>query len=268
MSFRSRPETSPITIHKGYRTTCTVGLPKMSTDRLIYLAPGWGKFDLGWWFLRRRYEKMGFDVVYGSYPDRGFNTIDGSARDVERVLNALRPHYKHITFVGHSMGGLIGRYLVQVLGRADLMDAYISMGTPHKGTHVARLGVASPSAREMCPRSSLLGSLGDVWPETIPAFSLQAGLDWIVFPQNSSNPGFSTHGYIKSCTHAGLLVHPRAFLECWAWLTYTIFAENGPSETEGFSSFIGERWAFLKRFVPKRSVSAPNDAFLGETEAI
>lgn len=209
--------------------------------RLIVLSPGWGKFDLGWWFMRRRFEKEGYDVIYAQYPERGLGDIESSARQVEALLEALRPNYAHITLLGHSMGGLVGRFLVQQLQRHDLIDAYISMGTPHKGTLLAYLGVFSQSASEMRPNSELLQTLDQPWPGHIPALSIQAGLDWIVYPNHSTDPGFSEHVVIKSATHSSLLVHSRSFYEAWAWLTYKIHGESGETMRHGVSSFLNKR---------------------------
>ena len=41
---------------------------------------------------------------------------------------------ERFTILGHSMGGLVARYCVQVLGADDLVDRIITLGTPNRGS--------------------------------------------------------------------------------------------------------------------------------------
>src|SRR6185295_13172853 len=84
----------------------------------------------------------------------------------ERVEQLVRDHGRErIDLVGHSEGGLIGRYYVQKLNGAHRVRHLVTLGTPHRGTPWAYSGYLFgrllPSLRQMAPGSSLLRDLGD-----------------------------------------------------------------------------------------------------------
>lgn len=198
--------------------------------RLIFVCPGWGKVDMAWYIMRNKFLKADFDVIYSNYPKNGFISIKQSAETTVKALEAIQGSYDHVTFIGHSMGGLIGRYIVQVMNRHDLFDAYVSMGTPHQGTIMSYFAAWSESAREMMPRSPFYKTLHNEWPhDKIPVLTILAGLDGIVLPRASALFGGdqATAVHIKRATHTSLLVHPQVFYEIWAWLIYNLFDEVG-----------------------------------------
>lgn len=77
--------------------------------------------------------------------------IESNARQFKRVLNKLVRNWpvpvKGITLVGHSMGGLVSRALVEALTEEDaaLKNAIrdvVCLGSPHAGAPLARLAAA------------------------------------------------------------------------------------------------------------------------------
>ena len=107
--------------------------------RLVVLASGWAKQDFLWTPLAKRLEMIGYDTVCAHFPHNGFGHIEDSAEKIGCVIEEMRPFYEHLTFVGHSMGGLLGRFLIQGMDMAQI-DSYVSLGTPHEGTWAAWLG--------------------------------------------------------------------------------------------------------------------------------
>jgi hypothetical protein len=84
----------------------------------------------------------------------------------ERVRQLARDHpCERIDLVGHSAGGLIGRYYVQKLDGARHVRHLVTLGTPHRGTRWAYPGHlvrrVLPSLRQMAPGSPLLRDLAD-----------------------------------------------------------------------------------------------------------
>lgn len=73
-----------------------------------------------------------------------FNTrsIPTLARLIDTKVRRLldRTGAQDIHIIGHSMGGLVARYLVQNAGGSEYTRTVITLGTPHHGTGTAALG--------------------------------------------------------------------------------------------------------------------------------
>lgn len=205
-----------------------------TNKRLILLTSGWSKPDWAWLPFMRLCKENGYDVLRLRYPYRGFAPIQYSAKATKDLVEAVRPEYSHITFVGHSMGGLIGRYLIQRTDVGRHIDAYVSIGTPHHGTYMAYLAPWSRSACQMRPRSPFLQRLDDcAWPD-VPALTIKGALEEVVIPQsNASFDHASDEVVIPRATHASLLFNDQTFWEMWAWLTFEVFGEPGPLHRDG-----------------------------------
>ncbi|MEZ4365130.1 MAG: alpha/beta fold hydrolase [Kofleriaceae bacterium] len=118
------------------------------------------------YLLERRLVEDGFVVVSFNIGALNSRDIRRSAfmihRKIERIL-AHTPAQK-IDIVGHSMGGLIGLYLVKKLGGHARVRRLVMMGTPVRGTWVALAGIAtlglwSTSSWQLLPRSRFLDEL-------------------------------------------------------------------------------------------------------------
>lgn len=59
---------------------------------------------------------------------------------------------RSVDIVGHSMGGVVGRYYVSFAGGDGVVKNLVTLGSPHAGTDVSAVGIGHP-AREL-----LLGS--------------------------------------------------------------------------------------------------------------
>lgn len=205
--------------------------------RLIFLSSGWGKVDLAWNYLSHCFRKAGYDVITASYPLRGFVDIRKTGEEVGKALSVLDKEYKHICFIGHSMGGLVGRHLIQDTEYGSAIDSYISIGTPHGGSPMAWLAPWSTSARQMKLHSDFIESLNNKsWNKDIPALTLSGQWDTLVWPSARATFDPADHTVIERTTHTGLLLHPRVFQEAWSWLTYGIFSEVGFPESPGYAS--------------------------------
>ncbi len=63
-----------------------------------------------------------------------------------------------VDIVGHSMGGVVGRYYVQLLGGDGGVANLVTIGSPHLGTDVSELGIGHPG-RELLIGSNLVQRL-------------------------------------------------------------------------------------------------------------
>lgn len=205
-----------------------------SNNRLVVMASGWTKPDWLWWPMASRFETLGYDTLRCSYTKNGFDDIEESAEAALVLIDGVAQYYDHVTFIGHSMGGLTGRYAIQVLGAP--VNSYVSLGSPHRGSRLAWLAPWSRSAVQMRPGSDFLGQLDACeWPDEVPALGVQARFEEIVLPRASAKIDFGDNVTVNA-NHASLPVHQRTFLEIWAWLTYNVFDEVEPPMRRGLSS--------------------------------
>ncbi len=63
-----------------------------------------------------------------------------------------------VDVIGHSMGGVVGRYYVQLGGGDGAVRNLVTIGSPHAGTDVSAIGLGSPT-RELLFGSTLLERL-------------------------------------------------------------------------------------------------------------
>ena len=105
-------------------------------------------------------------------------------QEVQRVLDATGA--EQVQIVGHSMGGMVARAYVQLFGGEEHVDTVITLGTPHRGTHSARLG-AGPAARQLRPGSPFLRTLEEsARPGPVRWVSYYSDLDAMVIPASSA----------------------------------------------------------------------------------
>ncbi|MEW2413585.1 alpha/beta fold hydrolase [Streptomyces sp. NPDC046866] len=81
----------------------------------------------------------------------------GLARRVEELCE--RTGREQVDLVGHSLGGLVGRYYVQRLGGDSRVRTLVTLGTPHSGTRVAPFMDAHPLVRQVRPGSAVMAEL-------------------------------------------------------------------------------------------------------------
>ncbi|WP_369132809.1 esterase/lipase family protein [Modestobacter sp. I12A-02662] len=110
--------------------------------------------------MRRSLRRRGFaQVCSWNYSPR-LRDVESTAatlgRHVERVCEETGHDRVHV--VGHSLGGLVARYLVQRLGGDARVDRLVTLGTPHAGSRWAH-ALPIPVGRQLRPGSPLLREL-------------------------------------------------------------------------------------------------------------
>lgn len=111
-----------------------------------------------------------------------------SARRVERELDRLaaRAPFGRVDVIGHSLGGLVATYWLKRIDQGRRIRRVITLGTPHRGTPFAVLGVLlfgaiSPAVWQMLPGSSLVRELEALpVPETSELIALGSHDDSVV----------------------------------------------------------------------------------------
>ena len=104
--------------------------------------------------------------------------------EVRRVLDATGA--QRVQIVGHSMGGMVARTYVQLYGGEEHVDTVVTLGSPHRGTYSAHLGVG-PAARQLKPGSAFLRMLEETArPGPVRWVCFYSDLDAMVIPSNSA----------------------------------------------------------------------------------
>jgi len=68
-----------------------------------------------------------------------------------------------VDIIGHSMGGVVGRYYVTFAGGDGIVKNLVTLGSPHAGTDVSAVGIGHP-ARELLLGSKLVQRLATAPP--------------------------------------------------------------------------------------------------------
>jgi len=140
-----------------------------------------------------------------------------AANGIERAAIELRESLRRrarggrIDLVCHSLGGVIARVWLQLLGGARRVDRCIMLGTPVGGTYSA-YWLTSRVGRELRPGSPLLRRLEATREaaSSVRFSSIVAGSDNIVIPRVfSAAEGELIH--VPDLGHMGLLFSPTVF---------------------------------------------------------
>ncbi|MGI8456879.1 MAG: esterase/lipase family protein [Propionibacteriaceae bacterium] len=139
--------------------------------------------------LRRALDRRGFAQI--SSFDYGLLTSDvvRTAARLGTVIEELTEQtgYERLHVIGHSLGGLLARYYVQRLGGDERVHTLVTLGTPHQGTELARIGSAFPLVRQLRPDSTLMRTLAEPAPDCSTRFvCFHSDLDQLVVPSRNA----------------------------------------------------------------------------------
>ena len=103
--------------------------------------------------------------------------------DIDEAFGAATP----IRVVAFSMGGLVARHYLQLLGGATRCDQLLTISSPHHGTATERL-YPSKGARDMRPGSAFLRRLQATEKSLrgVELISYRTPLDLMILPSTSS----------------------------------------------------------------------------------
>ncbi len=186
----------------------------LGEDRLRPLAPGtlplllvhgYGCNRGTWWWMRPRLEAAGYCVATVNLePPLASIEAYGEVlrRRIDEVLAATGA--SRVVLIGHSMGGLASRVYLAQFG-ADRVAALLTLGTPHHGSRLAKLGLGA-NAREMEPQSTFLQRLQTA-PRALPCgvtafYSLH---DNYVVPQSAQALPAADNRPLAGIGHLGLV---------------------------------------------------------------
>ena len=169
--------------------------------------------------LRRALRGRGFTRTYALNYSPLTDDIPTVARWLAEFVEEVCADtgYERVHIVGHSMGGIIGRYYVQRLGGDTRVHTLVTLGTPHQGTFGARF-IPWPVIRQLRVASPVLTELDEPAPECRTRFiAIWSDLDQIVVPQRNariSHPDLRSRNVLfRGIGHMSLPVDRRVVRE-------------------------------------------------------
>lgn len=129
-----------------------VGTADPATDaRPVVLVHGYGSIKSHWLTLNVALRRIGIsDVTAINYNPWTADIRAISAGLVAHVDAVLaRTGADKVNLVGHSMGGLVIRHAVEVLGLGDRVDSVVTIASPHGGSAFAYLAGVLPGKRQL-----------------------------------------------------------------------------------------------------------------------
>lgn len=194
---------------------CPPSEGKLKLDRInIVLVPGLFGTSRVWLPLKRRLEKLGFNILT---PNLGWAVVD-IQKFASRLSNFLDKQLKHsehsehsehlqhsnIILIGHSMGGLVILEMQRRFKKFIALDV-VTLGTPYGGSKFAYLAAFLKPARQMFPGSHFLTVLReDIAQNSRNLIAVRAQKE-IIVPDYSSIPVSYKTNVVPVIGHVSLL---------------------------------------------------------------
>ena len=143
-----------------------------------------------------------------------FGLIDTWAPAIDAAVRRLHAVTgKPVLIVAHSLGGIAVRAWLRQGGDASLVQRVITVGSPHRGTWLARFGV-SPNARQLRLDSPWLQALARdeaAAPHGVPFTCYFSDCDNVVFPPSVATLAEADNRLLRGWAHVDLLDAPELF---------------------------------------------------------
>lgn len=160
--------------------------------KVAWLVSGWSSPGLEWKIspIPGQLRKEGWGVREFRPKGFGWGDIREAGRRLFDEISKAKffDAVEEVAVIGYSMGGLIGfeADLITNTNNVDWnIDHLITLGTPHRGTPIARLAPWSKSARQMVPDSEFLYA-HDLWVTNAELMCVGGFLDFVVRPHRAA----------------------------------------------------------------------------------
>lgn len=181
-------------------------------------------------FMANKFERSGFEVHNLVYPTHKSDmTVEKIAKQSLQWARDIKYRSKHLTFIGHGLGGRIG--LAMLDSDPVVFDAIVTIATPYKASPLVSTLCDLPKVRDifssMSPLSLELAKDAHL-PEqlVIDSLSLSAQFDSFL-AKEATSPIVDDHTTIYHSTHSSILLKDRTFFEILGWLNYSVFGSKG-----------------------------------------
>lgn len=127
--------------------------------RPIIVVHGYAMGQANFRPLARRLAAAGLGPILG-FEYWSLGKTGSAARKLGDLIEDVRARTgaAQVDVIGHSMGGVVGRYFVTLLGGDGVVANLITLGSPHRGTDVSAVGFGRP-AKELLLGSTLIQRL-------------------------------------------------------------------------------------------------------------
>jgi pimeloyl-ACP methyl ester carboxylesterase len=163
--------------------------------------------------MRRALRRRGFSSVCSWNYSPLLGDVARGARDLGEHIDRLRERTGHerVHVVGHSLGGLMARYHVQLQGGDQRVESLVTLGTPHQGSLLAHV-VPTPLIRQLRPGSPVFQDLAQPAPGIrTPVTAIYSDLDQVVLPTSSGrceHPDLAARNIlVRGVGHMSLPIH-------------------------------------------------------------
>jgi pimeloyl-ACP methyl ester carboxylesterase len=183
--------------------------------RPVVLIHGMGGSAGNWELARNLLKVRGRKNIF-RFDYRGHDSMRSVVPEFENYLRAIIDRCSEdmeIDILAHSMGGLVARAALRNSDIRDRVNHMVTIGTPHQGSHLARLGGFNWS-KEIRPGSSFMTMLNaddyrEVEKQELRITAFWTERDVLVIPPSAAAlPGAENIG-MHEATHISWLVRPR-----------------------------------------------------------
>lgn len=160
--------------------------------------------------LARRLAAAGLGPVIG-FEYWSLGKTGSAARRLAELIEDVRARTEcdQVDVIGHSMGGVVGRYHVSLGGGDGTVANLITLGSPHHGTDVSAVGIGRP-AQELLLGSSLIQRLDAAPPPRLTKLTvIWSRADALVPGSRQARVTGADELLFDDLGHLGLLTDPR-----------------------------------------------------------
>lgn len=175
----------------------------------VALLPGMFENATTMIWMQRRLERSLGVPVRTMQPRRYLGGLEAQGRDYQEQIEAWLQELgaTRVDLVGHSMGGLLARALVESGALKGRIRSAVTVGAPHQGSAIAFLGAAVRSMRQMRRGSAYLERLNSgPAPQGVHMAGVSSTHDNFVLPWNCALSPRGDNFIIRYRGHLTLVV--------------------------------------------------------------
>ena len=237
---------------------------------VILVHGTFGDMTVSWNLFSPVLKTAGYCVFALDLVRRGMAPIDQSADKLAAFIDEVRARTgaARVSLVGHSQGGMLGRYVAKLRGKLDVIDDIVGLAPPSHGTTnplAPRAGFFCPACAEQAAGSELMERL-NAPPEAPPPPSytvVSTRYDRVVTPYRSQALAGATNVVLQDrcpediTDHVGIVYDPIAL----QW-TLNALGRPGPADPAFAplcSDALRTRLPFPVAFLARRRAALSDD---------